>query len=220
MIPRSFLFHFSAACPYVETLWTAKGTSLDESHRLPDFSALKPKPAETSSGRIDFRMGWNEKGLAFSLRVEGRRRLPWCRTSRPEESEGVQLCLDTRDIRNVHRASRFCHRLLVLPGGSGPNSMNPSILWLPINRAKAHPNPVNIERLKIGGQITDTFYRLDFVLPSDTLTGYEPLEHSRLGLHYYIVDQDIGNRAFLLDTPFPHSEDPSLWAAVDLLPKI
>jgi hypothetical protein len=185
---------------------------------LPDVASLEDLSAE-NHGKIDFRIGWNPKGLAFSVRVEEKKRRPWCRVTRPEDSDGIQICIDTRDVRNVHRASRFCHRLFILPGGSGVNQSQPTPLWLPINRAKAHPNPVPVERMQLGGQITETMYRLDFTIPADGLTGYEPLEYNRIGFHYAIIDQDIGNRAFLVGFPFPHNEDPSIWATLELLPK-
>ena len=216
MFPKRFLYRFSFPCPRVETLWTPQGTTLDESHRLPELSSLDDQESQ-NGGIVDFRVGWNEKGVAFSVRVDGKKRRPWCRATRPEDSDGVQLYIDTRDVRNVHRATRYCHRLFLLPGGSGPNQSQPTLLWLPINRAKAHPNPVPVERLKIGGQITDTMYRLDVVIPGDALTGYEPHEHSRIGLYYMIVDQEIGNRPFLVGFPFPYSEDPSLWATLELM---
>jgi len=216
LISKRFLYNFSFPCQYVDTLWTPKGTPLDESYRLPDMTSLED--SETN-GSVDFRMGWNPKGLAFSVRVEGKKRRPWCRVSRPEDSDGIQICIDTRDVRNIHRATRFCHRLFILPGGSGVNQMQPTPLWLPINRAKAHPNPVPVERMQLGGQITDTMYRLDFTFPADGLTGYEPLEYNRIGFHYAIIDQDIGNRAFIVGFPFPHSEDPSIWATMELLPE-
>ncbi|MDR1492480.1 MAG: hypothetical protein LBT05_07150 [Planctomycetaceae bacterium] len=218
MIPKRFLFNFSFPCRYVDALWTAQGTTLDKSYRLPDVSTLEDSSAE-KNGKVDFRMGWNPKGLAFSVRVEGKKRRPWCRVSRPEDSDGIQICIDTRDVRNIHRASRFCHRLFILPGGSGANQSQPTPLWLPINRAKAHPNPVPVERMQLGGQIADTMYRLDFAIPAGGLTGYEPLEYNRIGFHYAIIDQEIGNRAFLVGFPFPHSEDPSVWATLELLPK-
>lgn len=216
MLPKRFLYHFCCPCRYVEKLWTAQGTPLDETYRLPDFASLEETPQ--NAGTVDFRIGWNEKGLAFSVRVEGKKRRPWCRVTRPEDSDGVQLCIDTRDVRNIHRASRFCHRLFILPGGSGLNQAQPTPLWLPINRAKTHPNPVPVERITLGGKITDAMYRLDFVVPADALTGYEPLEFNRIGFHYAVIDQDIGNRSFLVGYPFPHSEDPSLWATLELLP--
>ena len=218
LLPKRFLYHFCCPCHYAEKLWTAQGTPLDESYRLPDFASMEETPPH--AGTVDFRVGWNEKGLAFSVRVEGKTRRPWCRVTRPEDSDGIQLCIDTRDVRNIHRATRFCHRLFILPGGSGLNQAQPTPLWLPINRAKAHPNPVPVERITLGGKITDTMYRLDFVIPADALTGYEPLEFNRIGFHYTIVDQDIGNRSFLVGYPFPHGEDPSLWATLDLLPAL
>ena len=216
MLPKRFLFNFCSPCRYAEKLWSAQGTSLDESYRLPDFAALEGEPSP-NDGTVDFRIGWNEKGLAFSVRIEGKKRRPWCKVTRPEDSDGIQLCIDTRDVRNIHRATRYCHRLFILPGGSGANQSQPTPLWLPINRAKAHPNPIPVERITLGGKITDTMYRLDFVIPADAMTGYEPLEYNRLGFHYTIVDQDIGNRSFLLAYPLPHNEDPSLWATLELL---
>ena len=244
MLPKRFLYNFCCPCRPIEKLWTAQGAPLDETYRLPDFAAMEesqvamppsqvamppsqvtklpsqvaklPSPPQ-KDGTIDFRVGWNEKGLAFSVRVEGKKRRPWCRVARPEDSDGIQLCIDTRDVRNIHRATRFCHRLFILPGGSGLNQSQPTPLWLPIHRAKAHPNPVPVERITLGGQITDTMYRLDFVIPADALTGYEPLEYNRIGFHYTIIDQDIGNRSFLTGFPFPHNEDPSLWATLELI---
>ena len=68
----------------------------------------------------DVRAAWSEAGLAFVVRVEGKRQPPWCRAGRPEDSDGLQIWIDTRDVHNVHRAGRFCQRFIFLPGGGGP----------------------------------------------------------------------------------------------------
>ena len=65
------------------------------------------------------RAAWSEAGLAFSVRVEGKKHPSWCRETKLEDSDALQLWIDTRDTHNIHRASRFCHRFIFLPGGGG-----------------------------------------------------------------------------------------------------
>ena len=115
LIPPRFLFRFSAPCRYRHPLWTQRGIQLDEAHRLVNFAELDGAPT-----LADVRVAWSEHGLAFNVRVEGKGHNPWCRVNRPEESDGLHVWIDTRDTHNIHRASRFCHRFVFLPGGEGP----------------------------------------------------------------------------------------------------
>ena len=62
---------------------------------------------------------WNKEGLLFVLNVTGKKQSPWCRPTRMEDSDGLQLWIDTRDSHTVHRANRFCHRFQFLPFGGG-----------------------------------------------------------------------------------------------------
>ncbi len=216
-IPKSFFFQFEMSCLYLPKLGGAGGPpDLDENYRLPSFAELeKSGPKIEDSPPVDFRIGWNEKGLALSIAVSGKKQQPWCRLAQPEESDGVQICLDTRDVRNVHRATRFCHRFVFLPLGGGTDGREPVVFWFPIHRAKAHPNAVETERIKIRGRLLKEGYQLDVVLPEDVLTGYEPAEFPRLGFHYAVLDREIGNHYLLVGPPFPHDNDPSLWGTLD-----
>ena len=69
-------------------------------------------------------MAWSAAGLVWQVTVDGKTQPPWCRDSRLEDSDGLQVWVDTRATLNVHRASRFCHRFMFLPrgGGSGGRS--------------------------------------------------------------------------------------------------
>jgi len=213
MIPSRFLFRFQVPCFFAPTLWTAKGSTLDESHRLPSFAEL-----ENPNLKIPFelRTGWNNEGIAFSLTVFGKKQQAWCRPVHPDESDGLHLCLDTRNVHDVHRATRFCHRLAFLPFGSGPNQIVPTAIWLPIHRAKGHPNPISTKLFKLLSQTTADGYRFDMMIPGNQLTGFDPEEHPSLGFHFVVVDRELGNHAFLIDRPFPHDQDPSLWGTLEL----
>ena len=216
-IPRRFFFQFAFECLYLPKLWMpGLKEGLDGGYRIPAFDELEQMKSKSP---VDCRIGWNEKGLSLSIAVLGKKRVPWCRLTHPEESDGVQICLDTRDVRNVHRATRFCHRFAFLPFGQGNGGKEPVVFWFPIHRAKGHPNPISPESIPIRSTVLEDGYRIDLTLPGSVLTGYEPLEHSRLGFHYYVVDQELGNCGFLADLPFPHDNDPSLWGVMECVGK-
>jgi hypothetical protein len=211
MFSRSFLYRFRFPCGYA-----AAGTdSLDETYQLPNMSLL-----EDSTGQrklpSDFRIGWNETGLRFSLIVSEKKQSLWCRSTQPDESDGIQICLDTRDIKDIHRASRFCHRLLFMPVGSGRDQSQPSAAWLPIHRAKEHPNSIDLSQIKMQSKVSAEGYRLDVFLPGRILTGFNPIEYPNLGFHFVVRDREYGDSYFLVAPPLPHDQDPSLWGTLSM----
>jgi len=212
LIPARLLFRFAVPCRRRDPLWTAKGTELDGSHRLPSFAELEGKRTWA-----DVRAGWSEAGLAFVVEVRGKRQGPWCRPNRVEDSDGVQLLVDTRDVHNVHRAGRFCHRFVFLPRGAGGRMGKPLCAWLPINRAREHPRPVREGALKATGRKLADGYRLGCFIPAEALTGFDPEEHPRLGFTYAVTDRELGEQTFTAGTPMPHLEDPSLWGTLELV---
>ncbi len=129
LLPTRFLFRFSATCRYRDPLWTPEGAGLDESYRLPRLLELEERVAWA-----EVRAAWSEAGLAFAVHVHGKKQPPWCRDSRPDDSDSLQIWIDTRDVHNVHRAGRFCHRFVFLPCGGGPRLDRPLAGTLPINR--------------------------------------------------------------------------------------
>jgi hypothetical protein len=185
---------------------------LEPKHRLVDLGSLEGQP-----GGCDFRAAWSPSGLAFSARVEGKRQAPWCRAAKVEDSDGVQVWIDTRDVHNVHRAGRFCHRFLFLPAGAGPRLDQPAAQWLPINRAREHPNPVRPGLIRVRSVRLPGGYLLEAFLPAEALTGFDPQEHPRLGFQYAVLDRELGERTFTAGSPLPYQEDPGLWATLELV---
>ena len=60
-------------------------------------------------------------------------------------------------------------------------------------------------------------YSLTAHISAAALTGFDPLEHPRLGFTYCIVDREIGLRTFNCGPEFPFRDDPSVWATLELV---
>lgn len=213
LIPPRALFRFSAPCRRAATLWGPKGANLDESYVLPSFSEL-----DGPSSYADFRAAWSEQGLVFSVRVSGKKRAVYCDEQRLNDSDSVQVWVDTRDTHNVHRASRYCHRFICLPSGGGPRRDQPVADQMLINRARENARPVRPHELKCRSERRVDGYLLELCIPAGVLTGFEPSEHPRLGFTYVVMDQELGEQAFTVGGELPYDEDPSLWGSLELLP--
>lgn len=212
LLPARFLFRFSTPCRHCEPLWTAEGAAFGETYRLPTLAEL-----EERTTWADVWAAWNKAGLAFVIQVEGKRQPVWCRESRMEDSDGLRLWIDTRDVHNVHRAGRFCHQFLFLPGGSGAHLDQPVAAMLPIHRSREQPNPIRPGALQARCSFHKTGYRLDALVPAEALTGFDPDEHPRLGFNYALLDRELGEQTFGVGSPMPFHEDPSLWATLELV---
>jgi hypothetical protein len=212
LLAPTFLFHFCAPCRYQKKLWSAGGVQLGEAHRLLDFGQL-----EGRAQFADLRAAWSEAGLSFTLRVAGKKQAPWCRASRIDESDGLQIWIDTRDTHNIHRAGRFCHRFVFLPSGDGLRLEQPVAALLPINRAREFPKPVSPGVLAVRSEKRIDGYLLELHLPAAALTGFDPAEHPRLGFSYAVIDRELGWQTFSVGPEFPFQEDPSLWGTLELV---
>jgi len=213
MFPKPFLYRFRFPCEYVAATDVA---ALNEIHQLPNVNQLEGADLRDKLP-YDFRIGWHETGLSFALTVSNKKQSLWCRSTQPDESDGIQICLDTRDIKDIHRASRFCHRLLFMPIGGGRDQSHPTAFWLPIHRAKEHPNSIDLSQIKMQSQISADGYQLAVFLPGKVLTGFEPEEYPNLGFHFVVIDREYGNSYFLISPPLPHDQDPSLWGTLTMV---
>jgi hypothetical protein len=211
MLPQRFLFRFSVPCLYRDPLWSGEGVKLDDRYRLPSLAEL-----ENRASPAEFCAAWSEAGLAFLVRVTGKRQPAWCRATRPDDSDSVQVWIDTRDVHNVHRAGRFCHRFVFLPFGAGRHLDEPLAQPLPINRARELPRPIEPAQLLVHSTKRADGYTLAAFVPAEVLTGFDPQEHPRLGFTYAVLDRELGEQTFGVGSPMPYQEDPSLWATLEL----
>jgi hypothetical protein len=184
----------------------------DEKYRLVSLAELEGRPAT-----MDVWAAWSEDGLAFRAQVRGKRQPVWCRATRPEDSDGVMFWIDTRDVHNVHRASRFCHNFVFLPSGGGMRQDEPMAQAMPINRARENPKTVAAGTLLARSQKQPDGYIIEALIRADGLTGFEPQEYPRLGFTYALRDRELGEQTFGVGSPMPYDEDPSLWATLELV---
>jgi len=211
LLPTRFLFRFAAPCLFSDLPWGPKGCELGEQHRLPVFGELEGK-----SAFADVRAAWSPAGMTFNVAVAGKRHPLWCRENRLEDSDGLQVWIDTRDTHNIHRASRFCQRFIFLPAGGGRKFDGPVADQLLIDRARENANPVRPGHLRVHSEVTASGYRLAAFLPAEALTGFNPDDHQRLGFTYWLFDREFGEQSFSLSSDFPFPSDPSLWGTLEL----
>jgi hypothetical protein len=162
------------------------------------------------------RLAWSEAGIALNVAVRGKEQPPWCRDSRIEDSDGVQLWIDTRNTQNIHRAGRFCHRFAFLPIGAGRKLDEPAAVLLAINRAKESPREIDPRTLKIRADRLSDGYKLEGFLPAAALTGYSPAEQPAIGFSYALIDRELGWQTFSVGPELPFVDDPSLWGTLEL----
>ena len=136
--------------------------------------------------------------------------------SQSEQSDGLHVWIDTRDVHNVHRAGRFCHRFAFLPGGPRRHDQ-PLAELLPINCAREQPRSIRSGLLQVRSEKRIDGYLLEAFIPAAALTGFDPQEHPRLGFTYALLDRELGEQTLGVGSPMPYQEDPSLWATLELL---
>lgn len=236
-IPQNFIFHFSIPCFRMESFpQDLVPEFLDSSWSVPNpyhfdiqesgFSKSREMRRNTGSqgseekkqqtAHFDFRIGWHPGGLVLTVLLSGKNKPFKCNLSNMEESDGLHFVLDTRDVRDVQRGTRFCHRFLFVPTSSEGSVFTPRSFWFPVHRAKAHPSPVDVSRIQMASDLNENGYVFSIAIPGAVLTGYDPEEHTRMGFHYSLRDQELGYFNLQQDPLFPTEETPSLWSVLEL----
>lgn len=213
--PR-FLFQFAVPLKRHVLTGPNSGAKLDESFRLPDLAALDAQTPAAERQFADVRMAWAPEGLALTVQVTGKKQPVWCRDSRLEDSDGVQVWLDTRATHNVHRATKFCHRFVFLPAGAGRDSTEAVADQLLINRARENARPVRPRELQVAGRVNATGWSLAAFISAAALGGYDPEQHKKLGFNYAVSDRELGVQTFSNGMTVPFTEDPSCWATLEM----
>jgi hypothetical protein len=212
LIPQAFWFRLALPCVRKDNVpQTGKGRLLDlpSECALPDFAQL-----EGGHSWAEVRAAWNPKGLAVSVEVTGKTaKIAAPAPEGPYASDGVQIWIDTRDTRNVHRATRFCHRFVatLLPQGRGMNVVQRSI-GRAVAEAPTGPKEATLAR----AETRKNGWLLELFFGAEALNGFDPDTNRRLGFAYQVTDPTRDDQYLSVGREFPVGEDPSLWATLEL----
>jgi hypothetical protein len=182
-----------------------------EALRLPDLGAIDGSP-----GYATVYAAWDARGLYVALDVPAKSAVTVHR-QRPHTADALFLWIDTRDVRDALRASRFCHHFIALPRGSGPARRKATAWQAPIHRAREQAPQCDPSQIPIASVVRPDGYSLELALPASVLNGYDPGECSRLGFTYMITDIDHGTQLWNVPPGIPFGHDPSTWAAIELV---
>jgi hypothetical protein len=215
LLPQAFWFRVAASCPRVEGIPRAgaKGPLLDlpDEGALPELAALDGRPSWAS-----VRVGWNAEGLGVAIRAEGlgaNARTP----DRPEGFATVNVWVDTRDTRNVSRATRYCHRFAArLKLGKDRKTLTADLEQRPIARATADAPLAPRDLLASRAELRKDGWSLELFLPARALHGFDPETNRRLGFAYQVADHDRDDQFLGIGREFPLGENPSLWSTLEL----
>jgi hypothetical protein len=218
LLPQAFWFRLAASCPRVDEIPrpAARGALLDlpATCSLPDLSTLEGRASWAS-----VRVGWNAEGLGVAILADLAASKAALNPDRPEGFADVNLWIDTRDTRDVSRATRFCHRFAArLTVSRDRKSLRVELSQRPIARAVADAPICSPGLLESRTELHRTGWHLELFLPAAALNGYDPETNRRLGFAYQVSDHERDDQFLGVGREFPLGENPSLWATLELKP--
>ena len=208
----ALLFRFQLRAVATQLKFGQQGWQLPAEAELPSLGT-------SISGQNSFatmKLAVSESGLFMSVSVKGKRQYPWCRESRLEDSDGLHMWIDTRNSREVHRATRYCHRFVFAPMGRGAKNEQPFASWAPINRARENSKPPEDKLLYVHSKVAASGYELNAACQWRALSGFDRADFPVLGFYVAVIDRELGWQSLGLGPPLPVDEDPSLWCELAL----
>jgi hypothetical protein len=213
VVPAPFLFRFALPVRQARG-WPPK--SLPRLHLGEEYRIATPAQLNADPAFAELRVAWNSDGLAIFVQVTGKKVSPFCDPGDTNRSDGLRLWLDMRDTKTLHHGTRFCQHFVVMPAGSGKKGLEPTVVPLPVPRAREDAPLPEPEDVLAWSKIEKTGYFLEVWFPASTLNGFDPASQPRIGFHYQVHDSELGDQDFTVGAPFPVASDPSLWGTLVL----
>jgi hypothetical protein len=231
LLPPTFLFDFEFPVQPLDRLPTVKQSSKNqdgqpkkstpiwtEAHRLPALSQLSQ---DEPFCHID--IGWHAAGIGLRFEVERLAVKPQPKKQgEPKQPfDIIRLWFDTRNTRNIHRASRFCHAFQLKVDFNEPAN-TPQLEHVAIDRAREPsfaglPTPI-----PVAFNQTATSYSVELAISATRLQGFDPDQSQRLSFFYsaeswFPGEEDpIRRQTLTVGAEFPFASDPSLWQTLVL----
>jgi hypothetical protein len=214
-IPQRAFFSYSFACPFRRNPPPINGNlrDWDESYQIPDLMGV-----EGLKSHAHLYMAWNDEGLYFGLQVNRKSRYK-IDPKNYAEGDCLELFLDTRDVKDTHRANRYCHHFYFLPGGSGKDGKAPIGRQTSIERAREQAPPCPEESIQVAMRRLKKSYQMEIKLPAQGLNGFQPREFNRLGFTYLLHDTELGLQTWSAGRDQPVTQDPATWGTIEFQPE-
>lgn len=173
---------------------------------LPDITSLT---CEDEFAKVMFK--FDESSLSFLFEVN----TPFQEVFFPkvERGDGIELFLDTRDMKSAKTITKFCHHFVFLPAAID------DIQGCEVTKFRtddAHEYPEE-EKLRPSVAFTKKGYTLEVHLSKETLFGYDPLEFPRIGCAYRIHRAGGSSQHFgPPSSEFSLESSPHIWPSIHL----
>ncbi len=214
LLPQAFWFRLAVPCLRIDKIPQTDSKrllDLPERCRIPQSSLLDGREPWA-----EVRTAWNPQGLAVSIEAQGDL-IGLSNDDRPEGAYGAMILVDTRDTRDVSRATRFCHRFDVhLFKTAKKTDVGVLVERRPIARAVADPPASPPDAILAKTERTKTSWRVDLFFKAAALNGFDPETNRRLGFCYRVFDPDRTDEILGVGREFPAGENPSLWSTLEL----
>jgi len=212
LMPQRAFFGFSASCRYRAEAPKIDGNlrDWDADHLLPDLMGV-----EGAGSFAEVYAAWNDDGFYIGLKVTRKTQYKIV----PKDfwtGDCLEVWLDTRDLKDTHRANRYCHHFYFLPGGSGTDGKKPIGRQAGIDPAREQAPPCPEESIRVGLRRLKTSYSLEVALPAEGLNGFQPREFGRLGFNYALHDTQRGRQSWTVSRDRPQAVCPNAWGTLEL----
>ena len=209
-IPQRAFFHYSFTCPYRPDPSKIDGNlrDWDDACKLPDLMGVEGMQSFAS-----LYMAWNDDGLYLGLEVKKKSRYK-LDPKNFAEGDCLELFLDTRDLKETHRANRYCYHFYFLPGGRGREGTKPIGRQTTIDNAREQAPPCPEEAIETGLRRLKRSYQMEIKLPTLGLHGFQPREFDRLGFTYLLHDSELGLQSWSAGRD-QATTDPSSWGTIE-----
>ncbi|MFO0907727.1 MAG: hypothetical protein U0794_05095 [Isosphaeraceae bacterium] len=217
LLPQSFWFRLGFPCRRVDGLPRTRGARL--LGLPPECRLAEPTRLDGREPWAEVRAAWNPEGLAIEVLAEGTLAVDDVE-DRVDDAQLVRFWVDTRDTRNVSRATRFCHAFevrFVRGRGKSRSSALATIRQKAIARAVADAPVASPDDLSARVESLATRWRLEVFLPARALNGFDPEVNRRLGFMYQLTDPLREPLILGAGREFPVGENPGLWATLELV---
>lgn len=215
LLPQAFWFRLAIPCLRIDDLprkAPKSGLDLPETCRVPQTSRLDGREPWA-----DLRVAWNPRGLAVELTADADL-AGLFRDDKPQGSYGFQLWVDTRDTRDVARATRFCHRFdgTLRRGLLKVRTLDLDVTQKSIARAVGDAPIAKRDAVESWVELTKKGWKAGVFLSAEALHGFDPDTNRRLGFCYRVADPDLPDEVLGVGREFPIGENPSLWSTLEL----